>query len=258
MLKFIRPLFSLSLKTLAGMAFVLFSLVSLLHAQSPVVALNFDDPSHPLAQTGTSDLSFANNGATFPNGVATFDGSSYLEADNAPFSSAFTINLWMKADSANGYTGDNWYQGAGLVDGEVFGVTDDWGVTLIGDKIAFGIGNGDTTIFSTSSVTTGQWVLVSATWDTSGAMKLYINGTLESSSPFSSSDNRLSDTPFYIGIDANGPTYTGALDNITIYDQVLSGPQISSIYLAAPEPSTPVFLLGMGGMALLLRRRGQA
>ena len=61
----------------------------------------------------------------------------------------FGMAFWMKTGSAGGTGGNNWFNGAGLVDGEVAGVTNDFGVTLLNGKIAFGVGNLDTTLQST-------------------------------------------------------------------------------------------------------------
>ncbi len=100
-------------------------------------------------------------------------------------SSDFTVEYWMKTSSTGpGNNSSQWYGGDGIVDAEVGGVTNDWGTSLTGQYLAFGIGNPDVTIHSTSTVNTGKWVHVAATWkQSSGQMILYINGTQEASIP---------------------------------------------------------------------------
>ncbi|WP_317897305.1 LamG-like jellyroll fold domain-containing protein [Aurantibacillus circumpalustris] len=96
----------------------------------------------------------------------------------------FTIEFWMRSTQTTTNGSAQWYQGAGLVDGDIGGFNDDFGVALVTNKIGFGIGSGggDLTIFSTSAVNTGQWVHVAATRNSNtGAMNLYINGVLEAS-----------------------------------------------------------------------------
>jgi len=66
------------------------------------------------------------------------------------------------------------------VDGEVPNAADDFGVSLVGNKAAFGIGNPDTTISTTSAVNDGLWHHVTATRDSvGGAMNLYFDGALQ-------------------------------------------------------------------------------
>jgi hypothetical protein len=110
-----------------------------------------------------------------------FDGSNDYVSIPKSISSDFTIEYWMKT-TQTGQTGPQWYFGNGIVDAEVGGVTNDFGTALVGTKLAFGIGNPDVSIFSTSNVNTGNWTHVAATWkQTTGTMNLYINGVLESS-----------------------------------------------------------------------------
>jgi hypothetical protein len=57
--------------------------------------------------------------------------------------------------------------------------------------------------------------------------------------------------PFYMGGDAAGERWYGWLSDVRIYDQALT---IDEVRTTVPEPTT-IALLGIGGMALLRRRR---
>ncbi len=224
--------------------------------------LDFDNSSNRLAQTGlaATTVAAANGGVSFPTGfgssaAAVFNGSSSLRASNTPISSALTVAFWMNTSTDNGHSGaSQWYQGNGLVDGEMGGVDTDWGVSQVGRQIAFGIGNSDTTLISTSDINTGNWVFVAGTWDTAGAMKLYINGTEEASLTGGPIDPRRADNAFFVGQDANGQAYTGSLDQIQLYDTVLTSAQIVALQaLNEPEPPSSFFFTGnngSGGVAL--------
>lgn len=229
-------------------------------AQVVLIDLNFD--SGDFAQTGMASTTFSlSQGAvSFEPGVraglaAIFDGNTSLQASDTPVTSGLTVAFWMKTTTDNGLVGDQWYQGAGLVDGELGGDTTDWGLSQIGTQIAFGIGSSDATIFSTSNVNTGNWIHVAATWDTSGVMNLYVNGIVEATYGLASFDQRDITNPFFIGQDLSGAFYTGSLDEIRIYGSVLSGGQIAAL-AAIPEPST-FALIGLGafGLAIVSRRR---
>jgi hypothetical protein len=233
-------------------------------AQTLVVELNFD--SSDFTQTGTAGTTFSpyQGTVTFDTGVgggtaAVFDGSTSLQASDTPVTTALTVSFWMKTTTDNGLGGSQWFQGAGLVDGELGGDTTDWGLSQMGTQVAFGIGSSDTTIFSTSSVNTGNWIHVAATWDTSGTMNLYLNGALEASYGVASAAPRNTFNQFFIGQDLGGGTYTGSLDEIRIYDSALSGGQISAL-AAIPEPSTYALLAGVAvlGLAVIRHRVNRA
>ena len=232
----------------------------LARAQTVVVSLTFDDSDNRLEQTGSADTTFApaNGAVTFATGfdggtAAVFDGESSLQASDTPLFSALTVAFWMKTTTDNGLAGGQWYQGAGLVDGELAGDTNDWGLSQLGTHVAFGIGASDRTIFSTSSVNTGEWIHVAATWDTSGNMSLYLNGQLETTYGGGSTVPRNTSNQFYIGQDLSGNSFTGSLDQIQIFDSVLSAGQIASL-AAVPEPATYASLLGGGILCLVMSR----
>ena len=235
------------------------------HAQTAVVNLSFENSDDHLANTGSAGTTFgyAQGSLTFATGVhggtaAVFDGATSLQASDTPVGSALTVAFWMNTSTTGPNAGEpQWYFGAGLVDGELGGEDLDWGVSLVGDKIAFGIGTPDTTIFSTSNVTTGSWVFVAATWDATGEMKLYINGTEEASTTGAGTDDRRMDNPFFVGQDLNDTFYTGSLDEIQIYDSALSSGQIAAL-AAIPEPSACAAILGVGALGLAAWRRRRA
>jgi hypothetical protein len=233
-------------------------------AQTVLVDLNFDSGDFTQTGAAVTTFSLAQGAVTFEAGVdtglaAVFDGYASLQASDTPFTSALTIAFWMKTTTDNGGSGTQWFEGTGIVDGELGGDTTDFGISQIGTQIAFGIGSSDATIFSTSSVNTGAWTHVAATWDTSGSMNLYINGLLEASYGVASYDLRDSTNQFFVGMDLSGAAYSGSLDQIRIYDSVLSGGQISALatFSAVPEPAT-VALLGLGLLSLVIVRPRRA
>jgi hypothetical protein len=74
-----------------------------------------------------------------------FNNPTNLGADSSGQGNTLAINS------------SQWWSGEGLVDGEVAGGMDDFGISLAGNGAAFGVGNPDTTITSTSAVNDGQW-----------------------------------------------------------------------------------------------------
>ncbi len=91
---------------------------------------------------------------------------------------SFTIELWVKTTATGGTGG--WWEGRGLVDGEMPGAVDDFGTVVRGNKFGFGVGNPDTTISSASDINDDQWHYCVATRDAvTGEMKVYVDGELE-------------------------------------------------------------------------------
>jgi hypothetical protein len=168
--------------------------------------------------------------------AAQFDGSSsYVQIPVAAVGD-FSIAYWMKTTATAG-TGQ-WWAGKGIVDGEVGGSTADFGTSLLGNKVAFGVGNPDTTITSTTIVNDGQWHHVVVTRATvSGAMKLYVDGNLQATGT-GATGARTGPTALRIGgIQAGGGFFVGALDDVRIYNYVINASQVSALYAPQPLPS---------------------
>lgn len=143
-------------------------------------------------------------------------------------SSDFTLEYWMKT-TATASAGTQWFQGQGIVDAEMPGATNDWGTSLLGGKLAFGIGQSgfDRTLQSVSDVNTGSWVHVAVSWKQStGEMKLYINGipegTLSGSTNLRNAPNRIT----FGQLQTNINRFNGTLDEVRIWNGVRTAAEI--------------------------------
>ena len=151
--------------------------------------------------------------------------------------SYFTIAFWMKTTSTGG-TGINWYNGAGLVDGEVAGVVNDFGVSLLNGKVALGVGNPDTTLQSTLTVNDGQWHHVAVTRNGfDGTMTIYLDGNLNTNL-FGPVGARTAPPFLRLGSLQNGAAgkfYNGALDEVRLYNGWLDTNALAQLILP-PAP----------------------
>jgi hypothetical protein len=114
------------------------------------------------------------------------------------------------------------------------------------------------------SADTWHHVAVTAS-NTSGLLSLYIDGSFvvsntnaNSTWTFNGADGFGAAPHFTIGAkrSGGGSEYDGLLDELAIYGTVLSASDIAARanFTPVPEPS-PTALLGLGGLALILRRR---
>lgn len=155
-----------------------------------------------------------------------FDGvNDYVDIPKT-FTSDFTIQYWVRT-SATGSAGGQWYNGHSIVDNEVAGVTSDFGTSLLGSKLAFGIGNPDVTIQSTSNINDGTWKHVTVTWtQATGLMQLYINGTLEASTNGSTAARTASN---FIKIGSSNVLinyFNGDIDEVRVWNKILNATDI--------------------------------
>ncbi|HVV15506.1 MAG TPA: LamG domain-containing protein [Candidatus Paceibacterota bacterium] len=163
-----------------------------------------------------------------------FDGSTSYIPVNRTVSDDFTLSAWIKTTQNTAGCAGQWYCGQGIVDGEVGGVTNDFGMTVYNGKLAFGVGNSDTTVFSNADVNTGNWVLVTATRvKSTGAMTVYVNGVLDNTGT-GGTQSLTAPSVLFIGKDANiNPSasfFGGLMDDVRIYDRALSAAEIAALY----------------------------
>jgi len=167
--------------------------------------------------------------------AAQFDGvGGYVQIPRC-VSNHFTIACWVKT-TATAATGQ-WWAGKGLVDGEVGGTVDDFGLALVGTKAGFGVGNPDTTIASTAAINDGQWHHVAATRDAiSGQMSLYVDGALQTAT-YGPTGTKAAPPSLRVGSiqpGYSGGFLPGALDDVQIFGRVFGPAEIGQLMNHSP------------------------
>jgi hypothetical protein len=151
-------------------------------------------------------------------------------------SNDFTISFWVKTTDAGG-TGQ-WWAGEGLVDGEVPGTADDFGVSLTGGRVSLGVGNPDTTVTTTGLVNNGQWHHVAATRDAvSGALAIYVDGGLQASG-FGPVGTKAAPPALRIGSLQSGGAggfLNGTIDDVQLFGRVFAPGEISLLMNHPPQ-----------------------
>ncbi len=138
----------------------------------------------------------------------------------------FTIAFWLKTTAAGGI--GPWSAGCGLVDGDVAGQTTDFGVSLMGNTVAFGVGNPDTTIVGTAAVNNGAWHHVVATRrGATGSLTLHIDGQVQATGSGSTTWRAAAAVLRIGGLLSGGGRFTGAIDEVRLYDRVLASGEIA-------------------------------
>lgn len=155
--------------------------------------------------------------------VIHFNGSSTQLALTRPISADFTIVVEFRSSQISG-SSTQWYNGAGLVDGEVAGVANDFGLSLNQGHIFGGTGNPDNTASSASAsyadnvAHTAVFKRVAAT----GALSLYVDGQLAGTA--TGGTQQLTSPPRLVlgSLQTNINYYSGDIAEVLIYSQALS------------------------------------
>jgi fibronectin type 3 domain-containing protein len=181
------------------------------------------------------------------NGCLNFNGiNNYVQVGNA-ISNDFSIAFWVKT-TQSGSSGQ-WWQGAGLVDGYVAAGVNDFGTSLSNGKLAFGTGNPDTTILSTTPINDGVWHQCVATrQQSSGALAVYVDGNLQATG--AGGTNSLT-APAYLrfgSLQTGTGFFSGSLDDIKIYNRALGSNEVTALYGdSASRASAPTNLTATAG-----------
>src|SRR5262249_33826022 len=144
-----------------------------------------------------------------------------------------------------------WWQGKGLVDGEVSGAAADWGTALLAGKFAIGIGNPDATVSSSVSVNDGAWHHLAATRNnSSGAVNVFVDGILRRSGT-GPTGARTAPPNLRIGSLQSGSGFlSGTIDDVRLYDHALSAGDIAALSSVPSAPTNLTAAAGDGQVAL--------
>ena len=114
-----------------------------------------------------------------------------------------------------------------------------YGLKVFGNGQAIGfIWSGFEPHRSTTSFTTNKWYHVAATY-TNGVHRVYVNGVLENQATDWLTTIPSSTGPVYIGKGDFGCNFTGAIDQVQIYQRALTSAEIQSLYEAFVAPAMP-------------------
>jgi hypothetical protein len=162
-----------------------------------------------------------------------FDGNSnrgsYVNIPNAPSlnSTTGTWDFWLKTTQTSGFVG---LVGKSDASGSVNGITMqmDQGHARVEVK-----GNGPTTLLTgTTTLNDGQWHHMALTFQSGGPVILYIDGRVEVSDTTTQTVFSFNATPLRFGTMTDGfwTPYNGMLDEVQIFNRMLSSSEIQSIY----------------------------
>lgn len=202
----------------------------------PVKSPCADPPSGMLswwkAEDNAND-SFGSNHGTAQGGLTyapgkvgkafSFNGTNgYVEvpdSNSLDLTTAMTIEAWINPTSLGGI----------ITDKHTDGSTDGYMLDIHSNKLRFVVG--DKTLTSIADLQANTWTHVAGTYD-GNALKVYINGALDSSLP-SSITIPTNNLPLRIGADSSGGNlFNGLIDEVTIYNRALTAEEIGSIYMA--------------------------
>ena len=174
-----------------------------------------------------------NGGVTFVAGhlgqAANFNGMNAFIQIPRSIQGSFSMSFWIRT-TATGGSGAQWWNGRGLVDGEVANVVNDFGTSLLGSRIAFGVGNPDTTIQSTSNINNGAWHHVAVTRNSgSGAMVLYVDGVQQASVTGPIGTKSAPPNLRLGSLQTNLNFFAGQLDEVRLYNDVLTAAQVAAL-----------------------------
>jgi len=175
---------------------------------------------------GSTDGNVASVAGKFGNALQ-LDGSSARATLPTWLVLDYSVSFWVATtQSAPGTPTDWWFNGQPIIDGDVCGnpPNGDWGISLINGGRISGTFAGP----SAQMVNDGGWHHVLLTRrGIDDVLTLYVDGTFEGSAD-ANSDNAIHDAQPFIGLGAgpctygSGPYFNGALDELVVYDRVLT------------------------------------
>ena len=161
--------------------------------------------------------------------AADFGTFGYYATANRVVQDSFTLEAWIKT-TATSLIGTNFYDGNGLIYADVSGDNNDFGTSILNNKLAFGTGNPETTVVGATSVNTGSWVHIAATRDAStGALEVLVDGQSDGTATSTNMAALTASTTITIGGNSiDGRYFDGLIDEVRIWNVVRTPTQIQA------------------------------
>ena len=222
-------------KTIPYSTFVLDNLVCFLDATDSTSYNGSGSTWNDISGSGTTYNASLYNTPGFTSSdpqYFTFNGSNSYSEINRPVQDDFSLGVWFRT-TVNSGSANQWYNGRGILDGEVSGGANDFGISMGAGRIMFGTGSNDTTLTSTANLNDGEWHYIVATRTKStGAMQLYVDGSLDASNSSTSNTSSLTaPSKLHMGrMQTGGDYWQGDISQVHIYDDVLTSSEVSTNY----------------------------
>lgn len=186
---------------------------------------NSANASNHLVNTGATATTDRFN---TPNAAYQFNGTNqFMSVPTPTFSFAstgsFTVSWWMKRSTA-GY-------GVALMSGVSGGGSFVWNFqTSTNLDMQFGTNKqGGAWTWAQGTYSTGQWLHLLGTY-ANGSMVFYVNGVQVATATYSQTGAQQTIMPLWVGRGVSGANFNGQIDDIGIWDRVLTPAEISILY----------------------------
>jgi hypothetical protein len=151
---------------------------------------------------------------------------------------SFSVAFFVRSDhrGAGRDSEPHWFQGNGLVDGEVSGITDDWGIAWLGEgRVVAGTGAPETFVASGPGHHDGQWHHVVFTRDrTSGRVALYVDAVLVGEA-VGGTQSLTAPPRLVVGrLQVGGQGFRGDLDELQFFARPLTAAEVAALALELP------------------------
>jgi hypothetical protein len=160
-----------------------------------------------------------------PSTAVTFDGTATSAQVARQVSDDFSIELWFRSTQGLG-TGSQWWEGAGLVDADLPGQQNDFGLSLRADgRVVGGVGGAsDTSVVSAvGGYNDGAWHhAVLTRTRASGALALYVDGLAAGTATGSTVALDWPATLVLGRVATTSGFFAGSLDEVAVYSTALS------------------------------------
>lgn len=196
------------------------------------LTIGVENATLSISGNATNSASLSGTGVVSENendgNALVLDGSRFGTVPRM-ISDDFTIEFLVKTTQEAGASTGNWYSGQGIVDAEVGGLQNDFGISMGAGKILFGVGNSDVTIRSKHKLNDGLWHHVAASRNkTTGLLRLYIDG-IQVDSVSAGTQALTSAQNISIGrLQTGFNSFSGTIDELRIWNSVRTTSEIRS------------------------------